>query len=243
MTPAEFSVIFVFGLISSLHCVQMCGPLVVSYSIPLGGQSAGRQWLAHLAYHFGRIMTYSLLGGVAGLTGQTLRVIGDLAGIENVVAVVAGALMIVAGLLMLDLIPHRFLQRFDLFHLSSRFLQPLGRRIASPNASSKFTLGLILGLMPCGLVYAALLKALSTGGVLGGALTMTAFGLGTAGALLAIGVFSSAFSRKLAKLQLGIWGSRITAISVTVLGAFLLWRGIVPMISPHAPGDPACHTE
>ena len=241
MSPIEFSVIFGLGLISSLHCVQMCGPLVVSYSLTLGQRGARTQALAHLSYNLGRVATYALLGAVAGLTGQTLGLMGRLAGTENIVAIACGALMVVAGLLMLDLLPHKFLRAYDPLAYTSRFLRPLGTRISSPTVGSKFVLGLMLGFLPCGLIYAALLKAMATGTALAGSLTMTAFGLGTVGALMAIGMFSSAFSLKFARLNAGGWGSRVTAISVALLGAFLVWRGVMPMLAAHAIGAASCH--
>jgi len=237
----ELSVIFGFGLVSSLHCVQMCGPLVVSFSLPLSRNTSSQQVFAHLSYNLGRIATYSFLGAVAGLTGHTFGLVGKLAGVENIVAIVAGALMIIAGLLMLDLLPHKFLQRFDLLRYTSRFLKPLGSRISSPTIPSKFTLGLMLGFLPCGLIYAALLKAMATGTVLAGALTMTAFGFGTVSALMAIGIFSAAFSLKLARLNAGGWGSRATAVSVALLGAFLIWRGLMPLLMAPAAGAASCH--
>ena len=231
MSAVEFSIIFGLGLVSSLHCVQMCGPVVVSFSLNLSRRTASQQAFAHLSYNVGRVITYGLLGAVAGLTGQVFDLAGRLAGIENIVAIVAGALMIVAGLLMLDLLPHRWLQRFDPLRYTAQFLRPLGNRITSPTIGSKFVLGLMLGFLPCGLIYAALLKAMATGTALAGLLTMMAFGFGTVGALFALGVLSSAFSLKLARLNASGWGSRLTAISVALLGAVLVWRGIVPLMA------------
>lgn len=231
MSAIEFSIIFGLGLVSSLHCVQMCGPVVVSFSLSLSRNTASQQMLAHLSYSLGRLLTYSALGAVAGLTGQGFGLVGKLAGVENIVAVVAGTLMMLAGLLMLDLLPHRFLHRFDPLRYTSKFFKPLGSRIASPTIASKFVLGLMLGFLPCGLIYAALLKAMAAGTALAGSLTMMAFGLGTVGALFALGVLSSAFSLKLARLNASGWGSRLTAISVALLGAFLVWRGVVPMLA------------
>lgn len=247
MNLPELTVIFGFGLLSSLHCVQMCGPLVISYSLALGERRVREQWLAHVAYHAGRILTYSLLGSLAGLTGQTLRMLGDLAGIENTVAVVTGVLMLVAGLFMLDLFPRAALERFDPLRRTSRILQPLGRRISSPAPGSKFGLGLMLGFLPCGLIYAALIRAMSTGETSGGAMTMAAFGLGTATSLLGLGIFSTTFSRLigqwLGRLNAGGWGTRLTALSVLLLGALLLYRGMAPMMRVNTPGAPACHQE
>lgn len=241
MSLIEFSFIFGLGLVSSLHCIQMCGPLVVSYSLPLGQRGLRQQALAHLSYNLGRVATYAFLGAVAGLTGQTLGLVGKMAGAENIVAIACGGLMVIAGMLMLDLLPHKFLQQYDPLRYASRQLKPLGSRISSPTISSKFVLGLMLGFLPCGLIYAALLKAMATGTALAGLLTMMAFGLGTVCALMAIGLLSSTLSLKLARLNAGGWGSRLTAISVALLGAFLIWRGVMPMLAAHATEAASCH--
>ncbi|MEW6128587.1 MAG: sulfite exporter TauE/SafE family protein [Acidobacteriota bacterium] len=234
MSFGEFYLIFALGLVSSLHCVQMCGPIVLSYSLPLGKHTRRQQFFAHLSYNAGRILTYTVLGLMAGLAGGTIGFIGKLAGVGNIAAIIGGALMVIAGLLMLDLIPSRNLQRFDPLKSLSRWLNPIGWRLSSPTILSKFSLGVMLGFLPCGLVYAALLRAIATGEMLAGALTMLAFGLGTTSALLVLGMFSSVIS-----LKLGRWGSRLAAVSVTLLGAFLVWRGVMPFISGSAPTE--CH--
>ena len=141
------------------------------------------------------------------------------------------ARMVIAGLLMLDLLPLSVLQRFDPIRYLSRLFRPLGSRLSSPTISSKFTLGLMLGFLPCGLIYAALFKAMAAGTALAGSMAMMVFGMGTVGALFALGVFSSAFSLKLARLNANGWGTRLTAISVALLGAILVWRGLMPMLN------------
>lgn len=242
MSIWEFYVIFALGLVSSLHCVTMCGPLVLSYSLPLGSRKFSEQIFAHLSYNFGRILTYSALGAIAGLFGSTVGFVGQLAGFENVAAIAAGIMMIIAGVLMLDLVPSKKLQKFNPLLYTSRFLKPLGSRISSNSVGSKFSLGLILGFMPCGLIYAALLKSMATGTIVAGSLTMTAFGLGTSISLLGIGIFSSAFSLKIAR-----YGNRLAAISVLLLGLFLVTRGVMPLMNAaHADSQakeavPACH--
>ncbi len=228
----EFYVIFALGLVSSLHCVSMCGPIVLSYSLPLGSKKIGAQFLAHIAYNLGRILTYSALGSIAGLLGGSVGFIGELAGFQNVAAIFAGVLMILAAILMLDLIPSGRLQRFNPLLYTARFLRPLGSRFSSTSIASKFTLGLFLGFLPCGLIYAALLKSIATGTALAGALTMAAFGLGTAASLLAIGIFSSALSLKLSR-----WGSRMAAVSVLLLGIFMVTRGVMPMAAAQPKTD------
>lgn len=232
MNAWEFYVIFALGLFSSLHCVSMCGPIVLSYSLPLGQRKFSEQAYAHIFYNVGRILTYSLLGAAVGLFGGTVGFIGQLAGYENVAVIAAGILMVIAGLLMLDLIPSRRLQKFNPLLYTSRFLKPLGTRFSSTSTGSKFSLGVMLGFLPCGLIYAALLKSMATGTVFAGALTMMAFGLGTTGSLLAIGLFSSAFSFKLSR-----WGSRLAAVSVLLLGIFMVSRGVMPMAAAQPQTD------
>jgi len=137
-------------------------------------------------------------------------------------AVVSGGLMIVVGISMLGVIPASLLGN-SLFRIPSSFLRGAGKLLSAPGLSNRFVLGLSLGFLPCGLIYAALFKAMATGNALNGALTMFAFGLGTAGALLALGMFSSAL-----RVGLNRWGSQFAAVGVTLMGAVLLWRASMP---------------
>ena len=238
MSAIELWAIFTLGLISSLHCVQMCGPIVLSYSVALDQTKAGRisLLLGHLAYNAGRILTYAALGALAGLLGHTVGLIGRLAGIGSVLAIVGGVLMLIAGLVMLGALPWAQSIGGNLFKVTSRFLRPFTKLIASASAGSRFLLGLALGLLPCGLLYAALLRALATGSVGWGAATMAAFGLGTAGALLAVGIFSSAIRGKISR-----WGTQLAAVSVMAMGLLLIVRGTMPGILAGAHASHACH--
>ncbi len=230
MTELEFGVMFTLGLVSSLHCVQMCGPIVLSYSVALESlrnrapeaSSVSPLLYNHLAYNAGRILTYSALGAVAGVAGGTLGLLGRLAGFSHVLAIVSGGLMIVVGISMLGIVPASLLGA-SLFRIPSLFLRRVGRLLSAPGSGNRFLLGLTLGLLPCGLIYAALLKAMATGSALAGAATMLAFGLGTAGALLALGMFSSAI-----RMRLNRWGSQLAAVGVTMMGILLVWRGTLP---------------
>ena len=230
MSGLEFGVMLSLGLVSSLHCVQMCGPLVLAYSVALKQSASSlipasryRQLASHLAYNAGRILTYSALGAAAGLAGGTMGFVGRLAGLSGVAATVAGGLMILAGLVMLNIIPASVLLGANTLHIASRMLRPLGSLVSSPGIANRFALGLSLGFLPCGLVYAALLKSVATASALQGAFSMFAFGLGTAGSLLLLGIFSSVLSPKLNR-----WGSKLAAVSVMLLGCLLLWRGSIP---------------
>jgi len=242
MSAVELWVMFTLGLASSLHCVQMCGPIVLSFSLgtaqPAGSNAAGaaRYYaLGHLAYNAGRIITYTALGALAGLAGGTMGMLGRLAGVGSVAAIVAGGLMVVAGLLMLGIIPSAALARIRLFRFTSGF--PVGRLLTSPGVGKKFLLGLALGFLPCGLVYAALLRSVAAATPLGGATSMLAFGMGTAGALVVVGLFSSAM-----RWRLNRWGNRLAAASVILMGIILLWRGVMPgMLMTGMHGGHACH--
>jgi sulfite exporter TauE/SafE len=221
MSPADFYLVLAFGFVSSLHCVQMCGPLVLTYSVAANSTTTRRPLLGlHLAYNAGRTITYSLLGAAAGIIGGSMRFVGRLAGIEGVAAIVAGIAMVLAGLVLLGMSPA--FKGWRGLQMPSQLLRPAGRLMSSPSAWSKLTLGLMMGFLPCGLVYAALMKALGEATPLGGALTMLAFGLGTSVALVAVGLGSSAATRKLAR-----WGTTISAVTVLVMGILLIARGSI----------------
>jgi hypothetical protein len=227
VTGLDLSLGFMLGLVGSVHCVQMCGPIVLAYSLPLGGDWRGRQFLAHAAYNAGRILTYSALGAVAGALGGAAAAVVPIAGMFNTAALAAGVLMILGGIWMTGLVPiPRFLQSFAV--PSARWTQATARFLRSPAPASKLAMGALLGFMPCGLIYAALLKAVETGAALNGALTMAAFGVGTAGALVVTGVFSGAIGGWLRRA--GTW---LPAAGVILLGAFLVWRGVMN-VSPQS---------
>jgi hypothetical protein len=218
--PVELGLVFILGLVSSLHCVQMCGPIVLAFSLPLRRPEALR---AHVQYNAGRILTYAFLGALAGAVGGGIGMLGRLAGLASGARVFAGCAMIVAGILMIGLVPSNGLVTIQKRGITARFSKAIGRRLLAPGG--KFTLGLTLGFLPCGLVYAALLKAVDSGSALAGAGTMLAFGLGTAVALLSLGAASSF-------VRFPRWSTRLAAVSIMLAGALLVWRGLMV---------PVCH--
>ena len=232
MSPLDFGLVFVFGLVSSLHCVQMCGPLVLSYSLPLVKNGAGRRELilAHAGYNAGRILTYTALGGVAGALGGAAGMLGRMAGMANGARIFAGLAMLAAGISLLGFRPSAGLVSIQRKSFTLRLSRAVSRLLLAPGPGRKFQLGLALGFLPCGLVYGALLKAVDTGSAIPGALTMLAFGFGTVLSLLGIGLASGFLGR-----FTGNWSNRLAAASLLVFGLFLLWRGLVP------PAGPTCH--
>ena len=203
--------VFLFGLLGGLHCVQMCGPIVLVI---------GPRRSAQLAYHCGRILTYTALGALAGAAGGGLGILGRMAGLAQGARIVSGAAMIVAGAVMLG-----FLRRPALVHIQpASYTRAAGRLLRAPRG--KLAVGLVLGFLPCGLIYAALLKAMDSATALSGAATMLAFGLGTAAALVALG-FAASFA--------GPWINRAAPFTVMLAGALLLWRAFTAA-APHCHG-------
>jgi sulfite exporter TauE/SafE len=227
MSFLEFSMVFLFGLVGSLHCLQMCGPIVISYSVSLARCGGFRReiLLAHVCYNGGRIVTYTALGAVAGAAGGGIGMLGHLAGLASAARLLAGAAMMVTGLLMLRVLPRKLLVQVERPRVATRIV---GNLLVSSRALGKFGLGLMLGFLPCGLIYGALLKSVETARPVAGALTMAAFGMGTAVALFGMGVVSS-----IAGLRMGGWGNRVAGASVLAAGAILVWRGFA--------AGPVCH--
>jgi sulfite exporter TauE/SafE len=128
MTPLEFTIVFGFGLAGSLHCLGMCGPIVLSYSVGLRGPKLA----AHAAYNAGRILTYMFLGALAGTAGRGLGLLGRLAGLASGARIFAGGAMILAGLLMIGLVPSNALVHIRQRGIPRRFSQFLGPLILAP---------------------------------------------------------------------------------------------------------------
>ena len=115
MSLAQFWLMFALGLVSSIHCVQMCGPIVLSYSLPLAGAVAPRAKLAwaHFWYNLGRVTTYTALGGLAGAAGGAIGLTARLAGIAHGGRIAAGVAMIAAGIYLTGFVRRAELIRID----------------------------------------------------------------------------------------------------------------------------------
>jgi sulfite exporter TauE/SafE len=235
---------FLIGLLGSLHCLGMCGPLVLAYSLhlkpsiskgtPLDPNSdprmQGREkpipsfwsggFFHHLAYHFGRVTTYGILGGLAAGFFNHLG-LNLFLPVRGGLILIGGAVITILGLVLLRVIPlPTFLNGFSLptRSLGERLLPSL---IQSPVLFSKMALGSACGLLPCGLSSSILVKAAISENMAQGFLTMTAFGLGTIPALLAIG-----FPVSLLSLRTRIIGERLAALSVVAMGLILIVKGV-----------------
>ena len=209
------------------HCIGMCGGFVFTYTIKIQENDVIRQpnyWQTvspHLLYNSGRVLTYVLLGQVFGFVGSTLGIIFALRDLQGILQLFAGSVMILMGIELTGLIPAL---APDSFPGIGRFKMIVRSLFNKVNRKNIFILGLILGFIPCGLVYAAGAKAAATQSMAGGMITMLVFGLGTFPAMVLTGLTVNLVS---AKLRSRLY--RIAAILVVLLGLLTVMRGIDAM--------------
>jgi uncharacterized protein len=224
----DFWTAFVLGLVGSLHCAGMCGPLALA--LPPAGNTTPAYVLGRIAYNLGRIVTYCALGLVFGLVGATLW----LAGIQRWVSIALGVALLLGLFASRKLALWRPMTSLVEW-LKSRMSVLLRRR----SFASLAVLGLLNGLLPCGLVYVACAGAAATGGVLAGAQYMAVFGVGTVPMMLAISL-----SGKLIPPSLRLSPRKAIPVCVFLLAALLILRGMalgIPYLSPDMPsGNPSC---
>lgn len=226
----EFGLVFVAGLFASLHCISMCGGFIAAYSLrvvgaqaPAGLAMAVRPAIlwAHLQYNAGRLTSYTLLGGLMGLIGSFIAASGHLIGVQGLASILAGVFMIFLGLSLGRWLPYMlFLQPAWVSQFGR--INNLGKTLSARTmALGTYPLGLLLGLMPCGPLYAMEINAAGTGSIGQGMLTLLAFGLGTVPTLYAFGLVSSAVGHRLPRLMF-----QVAALVVILLGGLTLLRGL-----------------
>ena len=160
----------IFGLAGGFHCVGMCGP--IAFIIPINRSSNTSLIFQTFLYHFGRILSYSIIGFVFGSIGKGLY----LAGFQQRLSILMGIIMIVV-----ILVPVTIFNKYNfskpLYKLINIVKNKLGLYLKQKTNRAIFSVGFFNGFLPCGLVYIALIGAISTGNSLEGALYMTFFGL------------------------------------------------------------------
>jgi sulfite exporter TauE/SafE len=201
------------------HCIGMCGGIVVAYSSSKIDQTStwSRQTLAHLAYNFGRVTTYTILGAMFGMIG---KVIAFTPTTKGVLFVLTGILMILAGASLLG--NFKFLNSAE-YSVSKQgwFQRTFKLLIQSKSISSFYLLGMLNGIIPCGLVYSFAIFAASTASPLWGAIVMATFGLATIPALFFLGTIT----RFLQRGSLRGTMMKLAATLVVFYGLFTLYKG------------------
>jgi len=167
------------GFTGSLHCIGMCGGLVSAVSM----NRKQVWWSGLFVYQIGRVSTYALLGLLVGLSGAALSSFGGEM-VQHLMAGIAGVLMIVFALNLAGWLPDP-LRHFGMWASRKTGLAPLAARVsAGSRMVGWYAFGLVNGLLPCGLVYAALSLALAAGNAVSATLMMASFGLGTIPAMM-----------------------------------------------------------
>lgn len=219
----HFFTAFTIGLIGSLHCIGMCGPIALA--LPLGNKSILAKITNGLIYNGGRIITYSLLGLFFGFFGERLAV----ASTQQFISIAIGSLFILSVF-----IPKRLINTINPTSFFGKYISSiksgLGKFIQNQSLIGKLAVGLLNGLLPCGLVYAAIGGSIATGSLIDGMWFMFWFGLGTLPMMLTVYFLSSSIS-----LTLRNNIKKLVPVFLILLGSLFILRGLnlgIPYLSP-----------
>lgn len=210
-----YGMLLLIGVFTSVHCIAMCGGINLSQCIPQSGSPEGSRFASlspSLLYNFGRVISYTVIGGIVGALGSVISFSGVFKGS---VQLAAGIFMVIMGVNMLGMFPW-------LRKLNPRMPKVFARKIDAEKGRSKSPLyvGLLNGLMPCGPLQAMQLYALSTGSITKGALSMLLFSLGTVPLMFGLGALSSVLSKRFTRKVM-----TVGAVLVVVLGLSMFSNG------------------
>ena len=218
---------FILGLLGSLHCVGMCGP--IAFMLPVDRTNAIKKISQISIYHFGRLLSYTIIGLLFGFVGKSFYLFG----FQQQLSIIIGILMIMAALL-----PQKQFSRFNvskqIFKIIGKVKNAMGQALKKKTMDTFLTIGFLNGFLPCGLVYMAIFAAIASGHVLNGGIYMFVFGLGTI-PLMSTAIYFSQFLKGSIrqKIQKGI------PVFVVIIGTLFILRGLglgIPYLSP-APID------
>ncbi|WP_298302605.1 sulfite exporter TauE/SafE family protein [Flavobacterium sp.] len=213
----------IFGLISSLHCIGMCGPIAMM--LPVDRSNPTKKVIQIMLYHLGRLSAYASLGLIFGILGKGFY----MAGIQQHISIIVGILMIV-----IVLIPEQVFMKYNfskpVYKLISNVKTSLGNQFKRKSPDALFTIGLLNGFLPCGLVYAALFGAIAMQNVTLGVTYMLLYGLGTIPMMSAVVYISNFLSIPIrSKMQ------KLIPVVTVIIGTLFILRGLgldIAYISP-----------
>ena len=219
----DFITPLTIGLIGSFHCIGMCGPIVVA--LPLKKHNLLSKITGAILYNTGRVFTYSVIGILFGLLGRGIH----LAGFQQWTSILLGIVMIITVLF-----PYFFREKITIGSLfsgfASRLIVRLKRLFTDRSYSSLLMIGILNGLLPCGLVYVAVAGAINSGTVVSGAFFMMFFGIGTIPLLLVAILAGNLIGYQVRSKML-----KIVPYFVFMLGVLFILRGMslgIPYVSP-----------
>ena len=228
---------FILGLISSLHCIGMCGPIAMM--LPIDHQNEAKKVTQIVTYHLGRLTAYATIGLIFGLLGRGFF----LAGLQQNMSIFIGVAMIIVVL-----IPEKIFSRYNfskpVYKIISKIKSSLGNQFKNKSYKSLFTIGLLNGFLPCGMVYVALFGAIAMQSAGFGILYMLLFGLGTI-PLMSIVVYI----HSLIKLPFRNKIQKAIPYVTVFIGVLFILRGLglgIPYVSPSntslfVQATPNCH--
>ena len=204
----------IFGLISSLHCIGMCGPIAMM--LPVDRNNPAKKVIQIMIYHLGRLTAYASLGFIFGVLGKGFH----MAGMQQQLSIVVGVLMITIAI-----VPEKVFMKYNfskpVYRLISKVKSSLGSQFKRKSADALFTIGLLNGFLPCGMVYAALFGAIAMQDVTLGVSYMLLYGLGTIPMMSAVVFISNILSVSLrSKLQ------KIIPVVAVFIGILFIIRGL-----------------
>lgn len=211
------------GFLGSFHCIGMCGPIALA--LPVNGKSRSNKVVSILAYNAGRIFTYSLFGLLFGLLGQSVALFGY----QQKLSILIGVL-ILAGLILPGTVLNRWKISAKFYSLFSGLKTRMALQFQQRGIRSLFSIGLLNGLLPCGLLYIAIAGAISTGNVFKSSLFMAAFGAGTLPFM-----FSLTYTSQFFNVSLRNKIRKAVPVMVGFMALLLIVRGLnlgLPYISP-----------
>ena len=214
---------FLFGLLGSLHCVGMCGP--IAFMLPVSRTNHFMKAYQIASYHIGRVLAYSIIGFVFGLIGKSLYIFG----FQQQLSILIGIVMIVIALM-----PYKTFSKYNfskpVFKIVSKLKSALGASLKKKSPETFLTIGFLNGFLPCGLVYMAVFAAIAGGSALSGSLYMALFGLGTIPLMTSAIYFSNFLKGSIRqKIQKSI------PVFVVIIGILFIVRGLglgIPYLSP-----------
>lgn len=207
---ASYAVLFVVGVISSLHCIGMCGGIMLSQTIGKESKNKFEAMKPSILYNLGRVIAYTVLGGVIGAIGSVFALSLTT---KAALQIFAGVFMIIMGFNMAGF---RAFRKFQI-----KLPTPVCNLMSKPRAKTPFFVGLLNGFMPCGPLQTMQIYALGTGSAVAGALSMLMFSLGTVPLMLTFGALSSLLSKGYTKKIL-----KFSGILIVVLGLIMSNRGM-----------------
>ncbi len=201
----SFVFLFVIGLLTSFHCVAMCGGINVTQCLAFKGDNKNSP---NIMYNLGRVTSYTILGGIVGAIGSVFSISTDA---QSVLYIIVGSFMVLMGLNLFGVnIGRRFFP-----HMPKKF------RNINKNGNGPYIIGLLNGFMPCGPLQSMQLYALSTGSFVQGALSMFLFSAGTVPLMFVFGKIGDFKNPKIAKQFM-----KVSALLVLILGIAMASRGL-----------------